>query len=186
MLRHRTWPATRWASPVWFGVRLGLRPQVGRKTSQVYCDGRGWWSQPCLPDRLVLGVKQHEVMARCSDRGPLEWGHLLSRGCLSTGQARSSDRGSLEWGAACCPRGHLSTGQKQWWGPQEWGPPLHRPDAVVGPSVVGAASPQFPFPQCPVCACALLLSHSVMSNSLWPCTIAHQAPLFMGFSRQDC
>ena len=29
------------------------------------------------------------------------------------------------------------------------------------------------------------LSHSVVSDSLWPWTIAHQAPLCMGFSRQE-
>ena len=30
-----------------------------------------------------------------------------------------------------------------------------------------------------------VLSHSVVSNSTAPWTIAHQAPLSMGFSRQD-
>jgi len=32
----------------------------------------------------------------------------------------------------------------------------------------------------------LVLSPSVLSNSLDPWTVAHQAPLSMGFSRQEC
>ena len=32
---------------------------------------------------------------------------------------------------------------------------------------------------------ALVLSHSVMSDSATPQTVAHQAPLSMGFSRQE-
>ena len=30
-----------------------------------------------------------------------------------------------------------------------------------------------------------MLSHSVVSDSVTPWTVAHQAPLFMGFSRQE-
>ena len=54
-----------------------------RKTSQVYCDGRGWWSQShALPDHLVLCVT-----------GQIKW--------LG---------GSLQWGGAvCCPWGRGST-----------------------------------------------------------------------------
>lgn len=87
-----------------------------------------------MPDRLVLGVKQHEVMARCSDRGPLEWGPSAGLGAASpqarpdaviwalwsggppavlgaaSPQARCSD-GALRSG------GRLSTGQMPWWGP---------------------------------------------------------------------
>ena len=32
---------------------------------------------------------------------------------------------------------------------------------------------------------ALMLSHSVVSNSVTPWTVAHQAPLSMGFSKQE-
>ena len=39
-----------------------------------------------------------------------------------------------------------------------------------------------------VCVCVYIhecvLSHSVMSDSAIPQTVAHQAPLFMGFSKQ--
>ena len=76
-------------------MRTGLRPQWGRNTSQVYCDGRGWWSQShALPDHLVLCVKQHkghrpdQVTRRLSGVGR---GCLLSLGqrqhcCLTTVQ----------------------------------------------------------------------------------------------------
>ena len=36
-----------------------------------------------------------------------------------------------------------------------------------------------------VCVCVCTLSHSVMSDSATPWTVAHQAPLFMGFSRWE-
>ena len=36
-----------------------------------------------------------------------------------------------------------------------------------------------------VCVCVCMLSHSVVSNSANPWTVAHQTPLSMGFSRQE-
>ena len=33
--------------------------------------------------------------------------------------------------------------------------------------------------------CACVLSHSIVSNSLWPHVVAHQAHLFMAFSMQE-
>ena len=35
------------------------------------------------------------------------------------------------------------------------------------------------------CMCVCVLSHPVMSDSVTPWTVAHQAPLSMGFSRQE-
>ena len=36
-----------------------------------------------------------------------------------------------------------------------------------------------------VCVCVCVFSHSVLSDSVTPWTVAHQAPLSMGFPRQD-
>ena len=36
-----------------------------------------------------------------------------------------------------------------------------------------------------VCVCVCARSHSVLSDSVTPWTVAHQAPLSMGFPRQD-